>query len=217
MVNLKEIVASFLIESDLGQAEYFKCYHLGIRGIKEVSKLLKSTTVRELLEIEHDYTAKLPKHHTKILGVGRVDKTGKIKYFDKDLGLGTIVDDCSTCGCYHCRCNITNDTYNIVSNRIHLNVKDVCDIVVEYSTPFNFKEGSEIEISPVLENVVLSYIRWMYHATRKNQDKWDKQYYENMYNKSLRQVNYIINSPSAKELIRQTFKSNRGWMVNWEV
>lgn len=195
MVNLKEIVSGFLLESGYGEAEFARAYQIGVRGLKDVSRMLNPFIVREKLFIKDNLTANEPFGCLKILKVGTLSKCGK-----------ELISLCKT-------------LYSIKGNKVYFcpSFKDLgcCEIYVEYSTVMTDDKGNEIFVPDVLYETVLAYIRWKFHINKKNQDKWDKQYFHRTYLEELRKSKLILKSNTKEELESFAKTSNRVWMVNW--
>lgn len=82
-VELSTVVASFLDDSNLGQAEYAKAYRMAIRGLKDLSWDVVGTTKKEELIFGANHTALLPLDCVKLLDFGVSDGHGGIASFDK--------------------------------------------------------------------------------------------------------------------------------------
>lgn len=73
------------------------------------------------------------------------------------------------------------------------------DIYVDYKAiPCN-DEGDPF-VHPYIREALVAYIRWIFHINRKNQDKWDKQYFEKEWHRLKRNALYRLKSPTKQEL-----------------
>jgi len=82
-IKVEEVVAQFLDESNLGQAEYAKAYRIAIRGLRDLSWDIVGSVKIEELVFGANHTALFPLDCAKILDFGISDGCGGIASFDK--------------------------------------------------------------------------------------------------------------------------------------
>lgn len=91
--------------------------------------------------------------------------------------------------------------YNITGDVVYLSqdLLGCTDIFVDYKQlPCN--EEGDYYVHPYIREALIAYIRWVFHINRKNQDKWDKQYFEREWHRLKRNAVYRIKSPTKQEL-----------------
>ncbi len=232
-MTLKEIVSNYLIESGLGEAEYTRAYHVGLNGLRNLKMDLEPYKKRTKLFVNPDKTSTLPSDALKVTKIGDMGSDGEIKAYTRNTNLGgTVKSKCGRCKkkVQNCRCKAqkpvhnTGDynyegslgvgswtnirEYNVINRTVYLPPNHTTkDVWIEYSSLED--EGGDIYVNPFLEEAVIAYIRWRLAINRKNQDKWDKQYYENVFKEAKRTAKLRIKSPTKQELNQYARQSTK--------
>lgn len=227
MDTLDSVVSNFLMESGYGDAEYTRAYHIGLRGLKE---LLIDIDLGDIytakLFINPDGTANTPEDCLKVVRIYRLLGDREVSLTrNKDLSkLGRVcgVNCRPSCNCN--RHNVrpdprygtspywdggslgkgsweNNGEYYISGDLIYLDTRfgNSCNIFVDYKA-LPCDEREEPYVHEYIKEAVISYIRWKFHINRKNQDKWDKQYFEKEWHREKRNARYRIKAPTKQEL-----------------
>lgn len=184
-VKVEEVVAQFLDESNLGQAEYAKAYRIAIRGLRDLSWDITGQVRTEPLVFDADRTALIPLDCVKILEFGVANGNGDIASFDEvqdfnsypyDNNFDTIFD-------YHNNIpfgnyfNPENRSYGLGShncigqyrvdkkqNKIFIAPNTASGtFLIKYTS--NQKENCDYEIDIMASEALLAYIRWKFNMT----------------------------------------------------
>lgn len=246
--TLRHTVADYLMEANLGEAEFTRCYHLGVRALKELAFDVNGEVRTEKLIINPDGTAELPENCLKVTKIG-ILRHGEIRAFTRNSNISKAIQSARRCcerdTCQrdpNCPCRISNERgkggigygtspfyppggslgigswttlgeYRIDGNLIYFGSSVIgCgeDIYVEYNT-FTDEDGlGDMYLHPYTREAVIAYIRWRYAINRKNQDKWDKQYFEKEWHREKRNAKYRMKSHSLQELNQGARQHTKG-------
>lgn len=232
MNTLDSVVSNFLMESGYGDADYTRAYHIGLRGLKE---LIADTNVQGIytakLFIEGDGTAQLPEDCLKVTRIYKMQGNTPVS-LTRNPDLSKLADD--HCGCHTCTCekriNVrgriehtspfweggslgvgsykNNGEYSINGNVVYLSPSSCgTDVYVDYKAIPN--QGEDFIVHEYFVEAVIAYIRWKFHINRKNQDKWDKQYFEKEWHREKRNAIYRLKAPMKQELNQAARKNTK--------
>lgn len=246
METLRHIVADYLMEAGLGEAEFTRCYHLGVRALKEIASDVKGKIKTSKLFLNPDATADLPDNCLKVNKIGYLEG-GELRALTLNTNLsletkytsGCVNDNCDRDP--NCPCRISNVSgnpynggtspyypkggslgvgswanlgeYRVEGNIIYFNSSVLgCgrDIYVEYNSFTDEDENGDMLVHEYTREAVIAFIRWKYAITKKNQDKWDKQYYEKEWFREKRNAKYRIKSHSLQELNQNARMHTKG-------
>lgn len=232
METLDSVVSNFLMESGYGDADYTRAYHIGLRGLKE---LIADTNVEGVytakLFIEGDGTANLPEDCLKVTRIYKMQGGTPVSLTrngDRSK-LGSCCNRAPHC-CHHHKINVrgrientspfweggslgvgsykNNGEYFINGNVVYLGPSlGACDVFVDYKALPT--EGEDYLVHEYLVEAVIAYIRWKFHINRKNQDKWDKQYFEKEWHREKRNAVYRLKAPTKQELNQSARKNTK--------
>lgn len=92
--------------------------------------------------------------------------------------------------------------YYITGHTVYLSpsLSHCDDIYIEYKAFPKEMETGEPYVHPYVREALIAYVRWIFAINRKNQDKWDKQYYEAQWKELRRNARYRLKSPMKQEL-----------------
>ena len=232
MNTLDSVVSNFLMESGYGEADYTRAYHIGLRGLKE---LIIDTNVQGVytakLFVESDGTARLPEDCLKVTRIYKMQGDTPVS-LSRNPDLSKLADD--YCGCHTCTCekgvNVrgriehtspfweggslgvgsykNNGEYYINGDIVYLSPSSCGeDIYVDYKAIPS--QGGDFIVHEYLVEAVITYIRWKFHINRKNQDKWDKQYFEKEWHREKRNAIYRLKAPMKQELNQYARKNTK--------
>lgn len=228
--TLDNLVSHYLIEAGLGEAEYTRAYHIGMRGLQElqIDFPLHEVHTTELW-ITPNGLGELPEDCHKVLSISR-RLNGQLVPLTREKNLSKLGGSCGCGNPKACRCkaeNVTGRPENIGTNPYHRggsygvgSWKDYgkyyitghtvylspnlahCsgEIFIEYKAFPKENETGEPYVHPYVREALIAYIRWIYAINRKNQDKWDKQYYEKEWHRLKANAKYRMKAPTKQEL-----------------
>ena len=184
-VKVEEVVAAFLDQSNLGQAEYAKAYRIAIRGLRDLSWDITGQVRTEPLVFDADRTALIPLDCVKILEFGVANGNGGIASFDEVQDFNTYPYDNNfdTIFDYHNNApfgnyfNPENRSYGLGShncvgqyridkkqNKIFIAPNTASGtFLIKYTS--NQKENCDYEIDIMASEALLAYIRWKFNMT----------------------------------------------------
>lgn len=232
METLDSVVSNFLMESGYGDADYTRAYHIGLRGLKE---LIADTNVQGVytakLFIEGDGTAYLPEDCLKVTRIYKMQGGTPVSLTRNPDRSKLGFDNCyNETPPQHCRKNVrgrientspfweggslgvgsykNNGEYFINGDVVYLS-PSLCatDVFVDYKALPSNEE--DYLVHEYLVEAVIAYIRWKFHINRKNQDKWDKQYFEKEWHREKRNAVYRLKAPMKQDLNQAARKNTK--------
>lgn len=78
------------------------------------------------------------------------------------------------------------------------NLVGCSDIWIEYIPLYD--QNKELVVHPLIKEALVAWIRWRFHINRKNQDKWDKQYFEKEWHREKTNAKYRLKMAMRQEL-----------------
>lgn len=224
--TLQNVVSHFLLEAGYGDAEYTRAYHIASRGLRELSidLPLGHEYVAEL-PVEPNGTVVIPEDCVKVLGVKRL-LNGKEVALTMNPYLSKLDSSASAVNGSEVRMGTSPDwrggslgvgsysnygEYHISGNLIYLSssIGHGCSIVIEYKA-FPETETEEPYVHPYVREALIAYLRWMFSINRKNQDKWDKQYFEKEYHRLKRNSRSRIKGMTRQEMNQSARQHTKG-------
>lgn len=228
--TLDNVVSNYLIEAGLGEAEYTRAYHIAMRGLQElqIDLPLHETFTTELW-INPNGLGELPEDCLKVLSISR-RLGGKLVALTREKNISNLGGSCGCGNPKACRCEIENPAgrpdyrgtnpayrggsygvgswrdygkYYISGHTVYLSPNLAhCngDIVIEYKSFPKENDTGEPYVHPYIREALIAYVRWIYAINRKNQDKWDKQYYEKEWHRLRDNARYRMKAPTKQEL-----------------
>ena len=228
--TLDNVVSNYLIEAGLGEAEYTRAYHIAMRGLQElqIDLPLHETFTTELW-INPNGLGELPEDCLKVLSISR-RLGGKLVALTREKNISNLGRSCGCGNPKACRCEIENPAgrpdyrgtnpayrggsygvgswkdygkYYISGHTVYLSPNlSHCngEIVIEYKSFPKENDTGEPYVHPYIREALIAYVRWIYAINRKNQDKWDKQYYEKEWHRLRDNARYRMKDPTKQEL-----------------
>lgn len=233
-VPLATIVASFLDDSNIGQAEYAKAYRVAIRGLKDISWDITGQVKTEPIVFDADRTALIPLDCVKILEFGVANGNGGIASFDEvqdfnsypyDNNFDTIFD-------YHNNIpfgnyfNPENRSYGLGShncvgqykidkklNKIFIAPNTASGtFLIKYTSYQN--ENCEYVVDTMATEALVAYIRWKFSMsgtrnTLQVQDVNRREYYREKGNLKMRLKKPTLSAmnKSSRESTKMSIRS----------
>lgn len=233
--TLDNVVNEYLLEAQLGEAEYTRSYHIASRGLRElaIDLPLYSTEVTNLW-IEPNGLGELPQDCLKVLRIARnvggnlVSLTNNpdlpkmpVRGYNRDhhhhnniahhpnnvYGQSYFGEESLGRGSWN---NVGE--YFISGNTVYLSpelshCKD--EIYVEYKCFPKDEVSGEPYVHPYVKEALIAFIRWTYAINRKNQDKWDKQEFKGEWLRQKKLAKYRMKAPIKQELNQYARQSTK--------
>lgn len=215
-MRISDIVNDFLMENNLGESEYIKCFHIARRGLASLQKDVDPIRVRQCAEVNSDGTIDFPSEAMTVSNVGRL-KGDKFVPYTVNSNLGARRPKCQrcrkgveTCGCeggFHSSISRSLGVgswnnfgeYNVVGRKVYLS-SDIIneDIYIEYST--YDQSDADNYVDPLLEEALIAYLAWKFFRSRRNVGLSEKRDYKEEYRIEKRKAKLRRNSLSRAQL-----------------
>lgn len=215
-MRISDIVNDFLMENNLGESEYIKCFHIARRGLISLQKDVDPIRVRACAEVNPDGTIDFPEEATKVYNVGFL-KGDKFIPYTVNSNLGARQPKCCMCksSVTDCDCDEGFQSsfsrslgvgswnnfgeYNIVGRKVYLSSNIMnCDVYIEYST--YDQTDSDNYVDPLLEEALTAYLSWKFFRSRPSVGLSEKRDYREEYRIEKRKAKLRRNSMSRAQL-----------------